>query len=391
MDTVCRLPRRWLVLIVVGIGLLTGSGCVPVTWLSDSSGFVYAKRHKAKNEDEPPAIQLVHFDLKQNAARVVVDRVVSNTNWPAVSPDGKRLAVARFVPGAKESWTVRMVLFDSDGKQIHESKPFAWPDGCVDNKEDRGANVSLLFWSPKGDKVVVTTMLATGCYDVMKDSMAWIIEQSAPLIHGGTPIRPDGKGCLLLIEGADKMRAALVHWDGSERVLDIAPLLAALPNKGGEGDIVGVPPLPLQLPSWWEGNAAVVGSKQGKASMRYDTGKKTISIVAAEKKGNLLERVAKENMGVYDLGNSISIRLIPDAEQKPGASESDGYCRVVSVDRQTGKEHTLLAKEAPRFFAVPSPDRRYLALHFFASDTLPNRIVVIGEKGDIAGKIELQQ
>src|SRR5262245_22533350 len=75
----------WPVRLVIVALAAVASGCVNgVGWLPDSSGFVYATDRQ----------QLVLFDLKTKSSEVLVANTGTNTYWPAVSPDGKRIAVA---------------------------------------------------------------------------------------------------------------------------------------------------------------------------------------------------------------------------------------------------------------------------------------------------------
>jgi hypothetical protein len=391
-----RLLYRCVVAVFLTACSTAASGCIPVTWLPDSSGFVYVKRHPAKGPKDLPAIQLLHFDLKKNTSRVVVDRVVSNTNWPAVSPDGKRLAVARFARGVKEGWTVQVVIYDLGGKQLHESKRFEWPaDGTLTQNSD---SPSFLFWSPKDDRVVVTSMMATGIYNVGTAAMETTIEQSAPLIHGGTPIRPDGKGCLLLVDDGGPVRLTFVQWDGNERTLNIKPLAALLPNLLGRqenenriGDIGLIVHAPLLCPSWWDDNAAVVGGKRGKATIRYDTAKKSVAITVPKKDSESFRQLLKEAFGTYDISDDVSIRVVGFSEKKADSEGAIDFNRVVIVHHKSGKEHTLLAKEAPCVFPIPSPDGRNLALNFYGSKVVPTRTVVISAQGELVGKIDIPE
>ena len=68
------------------LALLAGTGCVPgVAWAPDSSGFYFTARDNTR---------LVYFDMKTARQRTVVENIGGKTFWPAVSPDGKRVAVA---------------------------------------------------------------------------------------------------------------------------------------------------------------------------------------------------------------------------------------------------------------------------------------------------------
>jgi hypothetical protein len=129
-----RLYRFAPVLTLVSLAVLFLPGCVPVTWLPDSSGFVYVHRVKAKNPDDPWMGRLVHFDLKKNAPRIVVNDIGPDTFWPAVSPDGKRIATARFKGEPNGPKTVQIVVWDFDGKQIQQSKGFPWSPKVEENQ-----------------------------------------------------------------------------------------------------------------------------------------------------------------------------------------------------------------------------------------------------------------
>jgi hypothetical protein len=64
------------------------------------------------------------------------------------------------------------------------------------------------------------------------------------------------------------------------------------------------------------------------------------------------------------------------------------FNRVVIEHHSTGKEHTLLAKQAPRVFAVPSHNGKYHALSFFGSDVVRRKTVVISDLVELVGKID---
>src|SRR5437867_1417969 len=93
-------PRRPIAYAVVALTLASLAGCVPTVWLPDSSGFIYIKPIKVADE---PSGQLMHFDLAKKTSRVIVKDVGAATTWPALSSDGKRIAVARRAGGPKEA------------------------------------------------------------------------------------------------------------------------------------------------------------------------------------------------------------------------------------------------------------------------------------------------
>ena len=140
-------------------------GCIPTTWLPDSSGFIYVKPIKSK---EPNARatggQLIHFDVQKKAGQVLVADIGPGTNWPAVSPDGKRIAVARFKGEVGKATTVQIVLYDFQGKLLEESKGSIWAP--AEPKNFVLTSNARLFWSPKNDMLVVADNNTTGIYDL---------------------------------------------------------------------------------------------------------------------------------------------------------------------------------------------------------------------------------
>jgi Tol biopolymer transport system component len=96
--------------------LLIVPGCVNgVSWLPDSSDFVFTTDRG----------RLVLYDVKTKAVRVLVEDTKSSTYWPAVSPDGARIAVARLRFDELKSH-LQVVVYDLKGKVVHESKSIAW-------------------------------------------------------------------------------------------------------------------------------------------------------------------------------------------------------------------------------------------------------------------------
>src|SRR5207248_7817817 len=99
-----------------------------VAWLPDSSGFVYT--------DSGEFQQLIHYDVAKGERRVLVEKLPAATMWPALSPDGKTVAVARLVraQGMEKTLNLQVIEYDLKGKETHRSAEFLW------TKEYNGSN-----------------------------------------------------------------------------------------------------------------------------------------------------------------------------------------------------------------------------------------------------------
>src|SRR5262249_41593719 len=89
--------------IILALLLVTCTGCVEgITWLPDSSGFVYT---------EEDGQRLMHFDLAKGTARTLVADTKCETLWPAVSPDGKRIALAQVLQENNKPETLQVFIY----------------------------------------------------------------------------------------------------------------------------------------------------------------------------------------------------------------------------------------------------------------------------------------
>lgn len=130
---------------------LTATGCFPgITWLPDSSGFVYSGGKEGE--------QLMLFDLAKGSPQTLVTDTKSKTLWPTVSPDGKRIAVGRFVHDKKKGGTLQIFIYDLQGQLSQKSSVF--PIGDIG---DKGGDLipTELFWAPN-NKIVVSAWTETG-------------------------------------------------------------------------------------------------------------------------------------------------------------------------------------------------------------------------------------
>ena len=137
-------PRK-ISLFVLAL-LLAACGCVPVAWLPDSSGFVCSLENQGN-----ATFRLMHYDLAKKKMRVVVEKVPAATFWPAISPDGKQIAVAQLAGDGKHL-QMRVIIYDLEGKETHRSSQFPWVK-TRDGVNDLAA--TGVFWSAKTGKILV--------------------------------------------------------------------------------------------------------------------------------------------------------------------------------------------------------------------------------------------
>lgn len=349
------MTRRLASCLAVAAVCLALSGCVPTVWLPDSSGFVYAKPVKNLSDKT----QLVHYDLKKKAGKVITNDCPGTTMWPAVAPDGKRVAVAEIKGELGKDKTLQITIYDFDGKRKGQSKELPWTPAANNNF----AGPSMLFWSPKEDRIVVADGNQTGVYDVKADAFK-IYDKSAPIIHGGTPMTPDGKGFLLLLGPKDKDkdqgRVVLMDWAGKEQVIDVEPLTKLLPPaKLDQSEAMGsFFMVPLLFPSWWDGPSAVAGFKRAKATYGIDTVKKTV--VVSDAMAELIKKKLGDDQPIdFDLGGDLTIRVT----KLPGGRKGEPrLAKIAVVNRATKKETVLVEKEPENCLFLPSPDGQYVAL-----------------------------
>src|SRR5262249_52509859 len=155
----------WLRRFFTGLALAAGlasAGCVPgVCWLPDSSGIIYTGGKKYD--------RLLQYDLAEGKPKVLVADTGAPTLWPAVSPDGRKIAVARVGIDGKDRATVQVILYGRDGKELKRSKVFPWvetkkgPGELAPGKEEKPL-APQLFWAPRGERIVVDLLGCSGIY-----------------------------------------------------------------------------------------------------------------------------------------------------------------------------------------------------------------------------------
>jgi len=242
----------WLLLLS---GVLFAPGCVENVWLPDSSGFVFIRSDHC----------LVHFDLATKTERVIarhdwlctdVDELPGDR--PAVSPDGKQVAVVRHMSSSRLE-TVQILAYDLSGKAAHVSPEIALP-GHADLSPTPVTKSGLAFWSPDGQRILfyVEARLARGRQRVRLSDPLGIstlgvyelstrrhtlftgleLREEEVATWGFSPFTPDGRGFLAHRKRKDRPKPGetqlvaptpvwhsmtFVDWQGREQRFKISP------------------------------------------------------------------------------------------------------------------------------------------------------------------------
>jgi hypothetical protein len=370
---------------------LLGSGCLPgVVWLPDSSGFLYIDGTGDK------FTRVVHFNLATKQSRVLIEKT-EETVQPGLSPDGKRIAVARYTAPKGEKRTLQVVILDDKGKELSRSKDFAWkeapPKGNFQVKMP-----PALYWSPHGDKVIVYCDMTAGLYDVKAQTMQ-VLDETVVINIAGTPILPDKSGFLAMrgkIQEMDSKQIpvyALVDWQGKTTEWKIpAEVLPRDDKAGGNEDLMFMTMFfvpPLYSSRWDRGVAEVTFSGN---TLAIDTVKKEVSL----KKTALVETgdgkkapVVKLGEGRflhsrYPLGPGVEVRTVLLERKKD--EKTFGFLPKLQVELLVpGQKDPKVLADAEMVVATPSPNGEWLALRCSREDrkTAPDRILVINRKGEI--------
>jgi hypothetical protein len=193
---------------------------------------------------------LVRYDLKRKASKVIVADTKTDTPWPAISKDGKKIAVAEYTLGyVKDSkefkGTFRIIVYDLDGKGLSRTKVHEVTgtlEMAVTTTEER-PGTAYLNWSGPADKILVVgswgpsegshlipgALLQTSPHVPMTPPLGGICdlkkEKFTP-IEGipfpNRPVRPDDKG-FLAKDATDHV--FYYDWDGGKTSLGNFPSL----------------------------------------------------------------------------------------------------------------------------------------------------------------------
>jgi hypothetical protein len=334
----------------VALCFVTVAGCYDtgwdegITWLADSSGFVYTS----------PAVnmRLYHFDVATRKHRMLADHTDAWTKWPAVSPDGKQVAVARIEYLKGKPGTLQMIRYNLDGKELSRSNELSWPklpadleQRYFDNKTSTWLGWAGLFWSPQGDKMIVTDSKGRGITGILDLSTHGLIQiDGIPLPFAGTPIRPDGSGFLVMRNDA----IVFVDWQGKEDRMPFGTEANAT-WRDLRFDYESI--------SRWDGNTAVAIGHDWE--VRVDIAKKIVT----EKKAPTLGKIKTQLTFKFPDDGAIvqSVAIIDRHKDSDGNVQHHWLDGQLHVRKPGAAEANVIVCKGPYAF-YPSPDRRWLAV-----------------------------
>lgn len=357
------------------------AGCLPnATWLPDSSGFVYTG---GKNKDA-----LYLYDLAKKEPRVLAEKGAGPA-WPAVSPDGKRIAVALRKDDGTDV-TLEVVVFERDGKELHRSPKMDWAKHGV-GAEDK--TVPQAFWVPKQDALLLHSDGKTGVYDLKTKGV--VTHDLIVSTFGASPILPDGKG-YLAYDKEGEGGLVVVDWDGKEKKIELTPK-DALNNFGQVGDpLQAMLYYPLMHESRWDGSTAVVSWDD--VRLKLDPSKAVGTIEHFKPAFSDDKKVIQEQFRLPGGGIVRIVEQIRRFKNHPPDEPFFGASRV-EVVKQGAKEPKVLMDGAGFFMIYPSPDgkravvkcSKSLEAVFTEAKPQQDMLFLIDGAGDVAAEIDLSK
>jgi hypothetical protein len=344
---------------VVALLPLLLAGCVPGPgWLPDSSGFVYT--------GGPKGDQLRLYDLKTKKSRVLVEKEAGPA-WPRLSPDGKRIAVARRLAPREGTQRLDVQVFDLQGRrQFHEE--IDWRHG-PHTLTMRDSETPVACWSPDGGTLLLGMEWKSALFDLKTRELS--AEGGPLLVFGDGPVRPDGKG-FLRAEEKTGWPASFVGWDGKARDL-------------GSLDRTGLT-IHFTLTPWLHGgrwDGATAEYAWSSIRLRLDTEAAGIrrDEVPVEKSAD-----GKRIVQRFAFASGAVVRLV---ELKPRTPQEPGEHRLEAV-RPDGGKGVVVKEKVGGAMLTPAPDGKKVAVRWAATVKDLERprdgefgFVVLDDRGDV--------
>ena len=340
-------------------------GCVPtVAWTPDGESLVYTENGFRR---------LVRYDLKTRTRTVLVEDTGAATVRPAVSPDGKHIALANVRDGEA---AVDLVIYDLAGKRARVVGSGALPKADAppeDNGRGPFGTGALVAWSADGH-VIVNTPLGerTWIFDARRGEYR-VAVAALPWLLSGSPIGPEGGGFLTMKDG-DK---AFVTWDGKRHRVDGHDLEISWRSDGETWP---------QLT--WDGHTARFHLPRTAALV--STKRRKVEIDRAEGRAVLEEKGLAAFHAFPGSPTRLCVYLLPERPR-------DDYVRfrVEFQDVKAETRRVLVAECFTRNPFSPSPDGRRVAVRVTRLDgKLPlggkgEEMLVVDEKGEVLARFDV--
>jgi hypothetical protein len=351
--------------------LAINAGCYDyVVWLPDSSGFIYTTDTR----------QLVRYDVATGRRQVLVADMGTMTVLPALSPDGKRIAVARLSGKSPGPDTLELTFYDLDGKELQRSPRTVWRRQGLYVEE--AAAYTALLWGPKGKEDKVAVFEASGAasdwglYDLKTKRLVVFTHQ---LFSYG----PDAGGFVVAnARNWDPKSIAFVDWDGKKHPITMKELDKESLEKDGIG--LGLPTvvvpsgIPLaDLLGKWEGTTFI--GTLSEYRVRIDT-EKRVGVFGQHPADKVTaKKPAVSDEYAFPEGGATVRVLWPEP--------LDAYRQLEVVKPGHKKGQVIVRRTMQVISLTPSPNKKLLVVRVSKTGNFPDRILLLNRDGKLVKEI----
>jgi len=343
--------------VIIGV-----AGCFPkgVVWLPDSTEVIFTENEGAR---------LVRYDLVKKARKVIVEDTKTKTSWPAISADGKKIAVARIETfrekgSATETERTQVIIYDLLGRELQRSRVHSFESKKnVAMKSGSSVSEAGLNWSGPLHKILLSSG-RNGClvYDCVSDSWTSFDVECWP--PNNQPVRPDGKGFLVFT----KSKLMFADWDGW--VSDFS------------GDPFAFGDLNATAFEWLGNVARVVGTD---GIFEFDTNTMRLRFIRQQP---MLAEPDESLIWMHTFPNATQLRRIGKYEQTKDGPVELSWKLEVNIPSMK-KRRTLFGGDGSSLIEslfFPSPDRKRVA---FVKKTPSGEetIIVVDDNGAVVATI----
>jgi hypothetical protein len=338
---------------------LPATGCLPdaVVWTPDGKSLLWT---------EDRGTRVVLYELASKERHVVEDNTDSQTTWPAISPDGKLIAVARAVRDGDQEATLQIVLLNRDGDEVKTSDEFPWQPADPKAKGKR-TYATALVWSAAAKRIIVFSEGKTGIYDPDSNKLL-PLANVVPVPLGNAAVRPDGKGFLALLTGGERTEIAFIGWDGKRQPIQLGD------NELKATELV-----------WDKDTARLIGAG---GALDLDTAKLTATF-RPEVKPSLLPADGDLKL-IHAFPGGKAYVCVYEWVEKSTTSRDVAHQRL-EVHRLSEKKRDILERRTRGVMTLfPSPDRKLVAVRYRPEGSARQVIVVIDANGKVMHEIDVK-